>query len=455
MTIKQAVRAGLYVRISADRKGEELGVQRQETKTRELADSLGYEVARVYCDNDETAMKLGNRPDYRQMLDDVKAGVIDAVVAWHPDRLYRRPEDLAEFVRVVEAAKIPVNTVKAGDIDLGTASGRMIARILGDVALHEVEHAQERMVEANQQAALNGKWRTRIPMFGYTAHGAAVVESEAEAIREGARLLLSGVSRGEIARKWNAAGLTTREWNSFTSRKVVQVLGNPTYAGLSVYKGKVVGPGTWPAILDATTHRAVTGVLNSKRTGVARDRRWQGSGCYVCGRCGGPMRVTPNPQQGQFYVCSRQAHLWRKQPTLDAYVDALVIDKLSSPEAHLILEDTGADVTGLRGKRDGLSAKLIQLTRMFNADEIDGAQLKAGTAQLHADIAGIDAQLESAAQRDPLTDLIGAGDIQTRWDKMSADRRGRVISRLMSVTVLPSPHGKRGFNPAYIRIEWK
>lgn len=39
------------------------------------------------------------------------------------------------------------------------------------------------MTGASEQAALDGEWRTRIPMFGYTAHGAAVVESEAAAIR--------------------------------------------------------------------------------------------------------------------------------------------------------------------------------------------------------------------------------------------------------------------------------
>jgi DNA invertase Pin-like site-specific DNA recombinase len=456
MTIKPAGQAAIYVRISADHQGEALGVQRQEAKCRELAQSLDYEAVRVYVDNDLTAMKANNRPEYRQMLDDVKAGVITAIVAWHPDRLYRRAADLAEFVDVIENAAIPVRTVTAGTVDLTTASGRMTARILGAVALHEVEHAQERMIEASKQAALNGNWRTRIPVFGYTNGGESVVEAEAAAIREGARLLLAGGTTGEIARRWNAAGLVTREGNSFTSRKVVHILRNPRYANLSTYRGEIVGGGTWHAIIDVETHRAVTGVLNGRRT-AARDRRWQGTTVYRCGKCGEPMRVTSNGKKAaNFYRCSTEsAHLWRKQDTLDEYIDSLVIGRLSAEDAHLILKSgNGVDVPALRGKRDGLQAKLIQLTEMFNADEIDGAQLKVGTAQLRADIASIDAQLESAAQRDPLADLICASDLQKRWEKLSADRRGKIIALLMTVTVLPSPHGKRGFDPDFIQVVW-
>jgi DNA invertase Pin-like site-specific DNA recombinase len=451
------IRVAIYVRISADRAGEELGVQRQETKCRELAESLGYgyEAARVYSDNDLTAMKLGNRPEYRQMLDDVKAGLVGAVIAWHPDRLYRRPEDLAEFVRVVEAAQIPVHTVKAGEIDLTTASGRMIARILGDVALHEVEHAKERMVEAYQQAKADGKWTIRGPMFGYVKGGISVVDSEAEAIREAARLLLSGVSTGEISRKWNAYGLTTREGNRFSSRDVVRALRNPLYAALATYKGNVIGPGRWPAILDEDTHRAVAGILDGRRTRVARNRRWQGSGAYRCGKCGGPVRVTPN-RGGNFYICSREKHLWRRQDTLDAYIDALVIGRLTAEDAHLLLKSGGGvDVTALRGKREGLQKRLRALATMFAAAEIDGDQLKTGTAQIRADVAKIDAVLEAQAQRDPLADLIGADDLRDRWEKLSADRRGKIIALLMTVTILPSPHGRRGFDPEFIGIGWR
>ena len=45
-------KAAVYVRISRDREGAGLGVQRQEQDCRELADRLGWHVVGLYCDND-------------------------------------------------------------------------------------------------------------------------------------------------------------------------------------------------------------------------------------------------------------------------------------------------------------------------------------------------------------------------------------------------------------------
>ena len=324
------------------------------------------------------------------------------------------------------------------------------------------------MTGTSEQAALDGEWRTRIPMFGYTAHGAATVESEAAAIRDGARLLLSGVSTGEISRKWNTAGLTTREGNPFTSKKVVAVLRNPTYAALSTYRGQIVGAGQWPAIIDEDTHQAVAGILDGRRT-VARNRRWQGSGIYLCGKCGNTVHVTQS-RATNFYVCKEAAHLWRRQDTLDAYIDTLVIDRLTTEDAHPTFDksDDVGDVPAPGGERDGLPNRLEALAQIFAAGEVNAHPPKARTTQVRYDLAArIDAALTVQTQWDRLAKSLGADDLRTRWEKIdaddlrtrwgkiSADRRGTVIAQLMTVTILPSPRGRQGFDPAFVRIDWK
>jgi len=320
------------------------------------------------------------------------------------------------------------------------------------------------MTGTSKQAAMDGEWRTRIPMFGYTAHGVSIVESEAAAIREGAQSLLSGVSTGEISRRWNTAGLTTREGNLFTSKKVVAVLRNPTYAALSTYKGQIVGAGQWPAIIDEHTHRTVVGILDGRRT-VARDRRWQGSGVYLCGKCGSTTHVTPS-RATNFYVCKETAHLWRRQDTLDAYIDTLVTDRLTAEDAHLVLDrsDDGVDVPSLQEKRGALQRRLEALAQIFGTRDVDG---QAHTAQIRYDLARIDTALAAQTQWDRLAKSLGADDLRARWEKLSADdlrarweklsaeRRGTVIALLMTVTILPSPRGRKVFDPSFIRIDWE
>ena len=58
--------AGIYVRISQDRGGAGLGVERQEEDCRALAQRLGWAVVEVYCDNDLSAFTGKRRPDYER-----------------------------------------------------------------------------------------------------------------------------------------------------------------------------------------------------------------------------------------------------------------------------------------------------------------------------------------------------------------------------------------------------
>ncbi|HYZ02002.1 MAG TPA: recombinase family protein, partial [Candidatus Binatia bacterium] len=58
--------AGIYTRISMDRVGGGLGVERQEQDCRELCGRRGWEVAETYRDNDISAYSGKKRPAYRR-----------------------------------------------------------------------------------------------------------------------------------------------------------------------------------------------------------------------------------------------------------------------------------------------------------------------------------------------------------------------------------------------------
>src|SRR5882724_1805720 len=93
---RMGTRGAIYVRISRDRAGAGLGVARQEEDCRALAARLGVEVAAdaIYSDNDLSAYSGKPRPRYLAMLEDIRAGLIDVVLAWHTDRLHRSPGEL-------------------------------------------------------------------------------------------------------------------------------------------------------------------------------------------------------------------------------------------------------------------------------------------------------------------------------------------------------------------------
>lgn len=56
------VRAVIYVRVSEDKSGEELGVDRQLGDCRALAERRGWQVIDVFADNDTSAAAGKKRP---------------------------------------------------------------------------------------------------------------------------------------------------------------------------------------------------------------------------------------------------------------------------------------------------------------------------------------------------------------------------------------------------------
>jgi site-specific DNA recombinase len=200
------VRAAIYTRISSD-SGTALGVARQEQDCRALAAARDWTIVSVYVDNDISASSGKSRPAYRQLLDDVAEGLVEAVIVWDLDRLHRRPVELEEFLDLADRYKIALATV-GGDVDLGTPQGRMVARIKGAVARQEVEQISRRLKRKQMELAQAGKVGSGgIRPFGYTRDRMKVVPKEADTIREAATRVLAGESLGSIAADLTARGI--------------------------------------------------------------------------------------------------------------------------------------------------------------------------------------------------------------------------------------------------------
>lgn len=467
--------ACIYTRISSDKNkdktgpdGEGLGVARQEEDCRALADGLGWNVAAdaVYEDNDISAYSGAHRPRFEAMLDAIKRGQYDVLVCWHTDRMYRSIKDLERVIEVCDAAGVGIRTVNGGDLDLGNATGKMVARILGSVARQESEHKAERQKRANIQRAEAGGWWSSHRVFGYDADG-TIREAEAVLIRQAAADVLTGVSMRAIARRMNEQGSVTSAGKPWNNVNLKRVLVNPRYAGLRVYKGKVIGPGDWQAIIDADTHAGVVAVLSDPSRGPATvnyERRYIGSRRYVCGRCGAPMHHTVSSESSgkrfDRYACTAAAHLSRSQPELDALVEKVALDYMRDAKtlkkvlaAAAKKGGTAADPAALRTRRAALQAQKDELATMFTEGILDGPAVRRESAKLSEKIGTIDAALADMARRSPLADLLadGTDKLDARWAEATPDMRGKIIDEMFVVVVNPAPKG-RYFKPEFIEF---
>ncbi|MGK5171837.1 recombinase family protein [Geodermatophilus sp. CPCC 205761] len=456
----------IYTRMSKDREGAGLGVDRQWQDCVELVERLGWQVVGHRTDNDLSAYSGKPRPDYQALLDDLEAGRADAVVVWHTDRLHRRPDELEHYIGVCDPRGVVTQTVKAGPLDLATPSGRMVARMLGTAARYEVEHAIERMQTAKRQAATSGRWKGGRRPFGYESDGVTVRETEAAEIRKGADALLAGMSLRALAREWNARGVTTSTGGPWKPTEVRKLLARPRNAGLMEHRGEVVGPAEWPAIVDEPVWRAVRALLadEGRRTTTGNARRWLGGGLYLCGVCQKPLRAstTGTGRQGRSvaaYRCDEGAHVVRRCADLDFFVEMSVVAKLV--DAHVtppvVTEDTAAIYT----ERLDVQNRLTELVDLFTGRKITGAQMERGTATLQAQLDELNQRLAAAAGSSALDGVAGP-DAATVWPTLDLSRQRAIIEALVTVTVHRTRRGrpqgwKPGdsyFDPRGIDLDW-
>jgi site-specific DNA recombinase len=456
----------IYTRISADKRkdtdDEGMGVARQEKECRALAKRLGLKVTHVYRDNDISAYdEAKTRPEFEDMLDAVKRGQYDAVVAWHQDRLYRSMKDLERIIEICDTTGTPIHTVSGGDSDLTNATGKGLARILGSINRMESEHKAERVRAARLQQAENGVWFTNCRMFGYTDDG-QINPPEATLIRAAASDILTGRSVSSIIREWNGNGVTTVRGNQWIHTTFKRLFTNPRYAGKCEYKGRIIGDGNWPAILTVDEHAGLVAVFKDKSRnfkGVSWERKWLGTRRYVCGVCGSLMEHYVN-KKAHAYRCMASRHLGRQQPSLDELVEAVALaymrdeKRVAALMAAAVKADSAVDANVMRSRRAALQAQKDELATMFTEGVLDGPAVRRESAKLTEKIAELDSALADLARRSPLAEILAEGvdQLDNRWADTSADIKGKILDELFTVVVNPVPKGHRGgaFNPDFI-----
>jgi DNA invertase Pin-like site-specific DNA recombinase len=413
-------RAAAYVRISRDRTGLRAGVERQREDTAALAARRGWDLVEVLEDNDVSASSGRVRPAYQRLLRGLDAGEWDAVVTWHPDRLYRRPADLEALIDLLDGSRVEVATCTAGDVDLSTPTGRMTARIIGAVARAEVERISERVRSAFTQQARAGRAAAGGRRgYGYEwdteAHAPRIVEAEAEVLRRVTREVVRGRTLGAVVAELNRDGVLTptgARWRAPTLRR--QLL-SPRLSGRRSHRvGGVRGvggvvivgepSGEWEAILSVREQERLRAVLGDRAPISAgpratRTRRLL-TGLLVC-ECGGHLNYT----SGRRYACSRRGGGCGRITLLAGPAEALVFGAAQAEYDRRLLweEDEAGPAAKPDTDADAIAEALVdeRLALEARRDETDREVARGTLTSRSAGIrlGEIDALLADVADR--------------------------------------------------------
>lgn len=464
-------RAAIYCRISADREGRELGVERQQEDCQALATRIGCTVAETYVDNDVSASTRSTkpRPEYRRMLAAAAAGKFDVVIAYTSSRLTRRPREHEDLIDLAEHRRIEFAYVQSPSFDLNTAAGRRIARILAANDAGEAEDIQERVRRAKQQAAAHGEWKGGPRPFGYEADGNTVQPEEAAELLTASHAVLMGVSLLSLTADLNRRGIATATGRQWQSSAIGRVLRRPRNAGLMEHQGQIVGRAAWEPIVPEEIWRGVRAVLDdpARRTSPGNVRRWLGSGLYLC-HCGATMRVHisggKRPGAHPAYTCSVTKHLTRHARGVDAFVSDVVVERLSRNDAvDLLAPDTREEHAASVLQAAALRARLDDLAAAYAIGAVTLSQLTTASSLLRNELLGLEQQIAAVSGSSVLEGLVGRPDTSAVWKGLHLDRKRAVIDRLMVVELWAANRGRRKgwrpgesyFDPSTVKIHWK
>jgi DNA invertase Pin-like site-specific DNA recombinase len=480
------LRGARYARISDDKAGDAHGVATQLADQAAEAAKRDIQVVMTRTDNDIGAYTGKRRPGYEEIMAAVVRGEIDVILVYQTSRFWRNRRERADGIEVLRKYGVSVIAIKGPSLNMSNAYERAMAGILGEFDTMEVEVKAERQATANAAAARHGKRRTGAPRaFGYErTHERCTtdihrctwhhVPAEAAAIRDAAKMILGGGTVSGVMREWTRLGVrpVQSKTGKWTRQSIRAILLNPTLAGLPVYGGEVIGldPGAetdWEPILPVETWQAVKSKLEAPERKPPRGVRTLGGGLYLC-ECGNHMEGTVNHRGARIYRCSPPTrpsktdypgtHVTRQGAPVDYYVEQVIIERLSRPDAAVLLSrpaPAGPDVAQLREEYAAIRANLDSLAADRAMGLIDRSQLVAATERGRARMAQIDAVIASLAGSDALAGIATGSGARDSWQVLDLSRKRAVVRALMTVTLAsPGRGNRREFNPETVRIDW-
>lgn len=456
------VRTAIYARVSQDREGRSVSVTDQIRDCREHAARMGLTVVAEIVDNDISAYTGKRRPGYEQLLERIKAGDFDAVLAWEDSRLHRRPAELETYIDVCEPRGVPTYLVTGGLVDLSTASGRTNARIRGALAREYVDQLKDRSRRGQERRAREGLPAGGKRPFGYLDDHVTVHPTEGPLVTEATDAVIRGESLHAIARKWRTSGVTTPSGGEWTGSRVGDLLRRPRNAGLREHRKVVARTAVWEPLVTYESWVAVREVLNdpTRLRHKGNQPRYLGSFIYRCGTvvdgeaCGAFMRVAHT--RGVYtYRCSRKDrprkpyHSTAVQEEADRFVSRFVVSGLHEQGVSL-RASTSAEVTIDREARLAeLGERQTAMVRRNVAGLISDAALDEALLVIAEQIK----QVESEPAAPVVTDVEDIVAHRATWDDLSLDRQRAVVRDFADVTIL-SADPRVPTHYEVTRVEW-
>lgn len=325
---KTTVRCAIYTRKSTEEGLEQeynsLDAQRDagENYIKSQAAEGWIALVEQYDDGGFTGGNM-DRPALKQLIADIEARKIDAVVVYKVDRLSRSLLDFAKMMQVFERHNVSFISVTQS-LNTSNSMGRLMLNVLLSFAQFEREVTGERIRDKIAATRRKGMWTGGWPILGYDVDPVSkkliVNPVESGRVKTIFKLYLERGSMLPVVEELAKRGWRNKQWQTrqagvrgglvFTRTSLYKLLTNVVYVGKVKYK-KEIHSGEHEGIIDPAIWQQVQALLERNgRAGGAPIHNKYGAmlkGLIRCTPCDCAMTPTISTRKNQkryrYYVC--------------------------------------------------------------------------------------------------------------------------------------------------------
>jgi site-specific DNA recombinase len=234
---KARIRCAIYTRKSSEEGLEQSfnSLDAQREACRAFIGSQkheGWKALGAHYDDGGYSGATTDRPALRRLIEDVKAGMADAVVVYKVDRLTRSLTDFAKIVEIFDKNQVSFVSVTQ-QFNTTTSMGRLTLNVLLSFAQFEREVTGERIRDKIAASKRKGMWMGGTLPLGYDLNNRKLVvnRAEAELVREIYRQYLKLGCVSKLKTYLERKRIRSKERVSQTGRKS----GNTAYSRGALY----------------------------------------------------------------------------------------------------------------------------------------------------------------------------------------------------------------------------
>ena len=302
--------AGIYIRVSTfDQAREVFSLGEQEERLKEFCNFKRYNIYKVYQDAGISA-KNDKRPAYQEMIEDVKKGNINVIVALKLDRLTRSVYDIEKLMKFVNDYECDIDCM-ADESNTTTSNGRMVMRIMTSVSQNEIEKCSERTKFGMAGAIKNGHIPNRTGL-GFKRENKKLVPDPLtkDIIVRIFDLYLEGKSHQAIANIYNKEKVLGKtNWYDSTIQKI---LSNELYKGDYVNGKRTKHPTYYENVIEPIVSKEKWESCQYQK--LRNARHYERTATYLftnklkCSKCGnflgGHATTKTNGKKYYYYKCN-------------------------------------------------------------------------------------------------------------------------------------------------------